>query len=211
MRIRIIKSGPAQSVERPFYKTRGRRFKSRWFFSLFFFITVILTSCKVDYKVFIIRNNIHVLIYLSRMKSCLWELSCYHYSLTQRPISHRIRIFLATLSMMHLQTQLINIKRRNRLRVYTVCEKAWVSIPGEHDVLKSLNWCSPLELRSHAQVRTHTPKQASAPTPYCHDTLRSTVIANTKVPSLTECIIYLMRIPNGPRFTKRSPQPRCCT
>ena len=51
--------------------------------------------CKVDYKVFIIRNN--KLIYLSRMKSCLWGWSCYHYSLAQRPISHRIHMFLATL------------------------------------------------------------------------------------------------------------------
>ena len=63
---------------------------------------------------FIIRNNI--LIYLSRMKSCLWAVwgwSCYHYSLAQRSITHRIHIFLATLSMMqlpHLQTQLILIK-----------------------------------------------------------------------------------------------------
>ena len=51
----------------------------------------------MDYKVFIIRNN--KLIYLSRMKSCLWGWSCYHYSLAQRPISHRIHMFLATLSI----------------------------------------------------------------------------------------------------------------
>ena len=61
------------------------------------FIIVILNYCKVDYKVFIIRNN--KLIYLSRMKSCLWGWSCYHYSLAQRPISHRIHMFLATLSI----------------------------------------------------------------------------------------------------------------
>ena len=68
-------------------------------FLLFFFINiiVILNYCKVDYKVFIIRNN--KLIYLSRMKSCLWGWSCYHYSLAQRPISHRIHMFLATLSI----------------------------------------------------------------------------------------------------------------
>ena len=64
---------------------------------LFSFIIVILNYCKVDYKVFIIRNN--RLIYLSRMKSCLWGWSCYHYSLAQRPISHRIHMFLATLSI----------------------------------------------------------------------------------------------------------------
>ena len=44
---------------------------------------------------------------------------------------------------------------RNRLRVHMVCEWAWVSIPGERDLPKSINWCTRLELRSHAQVRTH--------------------------------------------------------
>ena len=66
-----------------------------FFLLLFSFITVILNYCKVEYKVFIIRNN--KLIYLSRMKSCLWGWSCYHYSLAQRPISHRIHMFLAIL------------------------------------------------------------------------------------------------------------------
>ena len=112
MWIRIIKSGLTQSVERLVYKTPGRRFRSQWFCLFFFFlflfffffflllfsfISVILNYCKVDYKVFIIRNN--KLIYLSRMKSCLWGWSCYHYSLAQRPISHRIHMFLATLSI----------------------------------------------------------------------------------------------------------------
>ena len=67
------------------------------FFFLFSFIIVILNYSKVDYKVFIIRNN--KLIYLSRIKSCLWGWSYYHYSLAQRPISHRIHMFLATLSI----------------------------------------------------------------------------------------------------------------
>ena len=104
MWIRIIKSGLAQSVQRLFYKTPGRRFRPQWFLSFFLllllllsFIIVILNYCKVDYKVFIIRNN--RLIYLSRMKSCLWGWSCYHYSLAQRPISHRIHMFLTTLSI----------------------------------------------------------------------------------------------------------------
>ena len=102
MWIRIIKSGLAQSVERLFDKTPGRRFRPQWFFNFgffffFFFLLFILNYCKVDYKVFIIRNN--KLIYLSRMKSCLWGWSCYHYSLAQRPISHRIHMFLATLSI----------------------------------------------------------------------------------------------------------------
>ena len=119
------------------------------FFLLFSssFIIVILNNCKVDYKVFVIRNNIetvYVLIYLSPMQSCLWGWSCYHYILVQRTISHRIHIFLVTLSMVqvrHLQTQLIHIQLRNRLRVHMVCEWAWVSIPGELDLPKSLNWC----------------------------------------------------------------------
>ena len=110
--IYIFKSGLAQSVERLFYKTSGRRFRPQWSFSvcvcvcvcfsfffllLFSFVIVILSYCKVDYKVFIIRNN--KLIYLSRMKSYLLGWSCYHYSLAQRPISHRIHMFLATLSI----------------------------------------------------------------------------------------------------------------
>ena len=58
--IYIIKSGLAQSVERLFYKTSGRRFRPQWFFSVFFFllfffffffVIVILNYCKVDYKV----------------------------------------------------------------------------------------------------------------------------------------------------------------
>ena len=110
MWIRIIKSGLAQSEECLFYKTPGRRFRPQWFFSAFFFffffffffllfsfITVILNYCKVDYKLFIIRYN--KLIYLSRMKSCLWGWSCYHYSLAQRPISHMIHMFRATSSI----------------------------------------------------------------------------------------------------------------
>ena len=68
-----------------------------FFLLLLSFIIVILNCCKVDYKVFIIRKN--KLIYLSRMKSCLWGWSCYHYRLAQRPISHRIHMFLATLSI----------------------------------------------------------------------------------------------------------------
>ena len=115
MWIRIIKSGLALSVERLFYKTPGCRFRPQWVFSVFFvvvfflflllllllllhsFIIVILNYCKVDYNVFIIRNN--KLIYLSRMKPCRWGWSCYHCSLAKRPISHRIHMFLATLSI----------------------------------------------------------------------------------------------------------------
>ena len=50
------------------------------------------------------------------------------------------------------------------MRGHMVCEWAWVSILGERDLPKSLNWRSPLGLRSHAQVRTHTG------TPDCHGT-----------------------------------------
>ena len=59
---------------------------------------------------------------------------------------------------------------RNRLRVSMVCEWAWVSIPGERDLPKSLNWCSRLELRSHVEVRTQAQRQARARTPYYHGT-----------------------------------------
>ena len=145
MWIRIIKSGLAQAVKRLFYKTPGRRFRPQWYFSavfLFFFFFLLLLSflnyCKWDYKVFIIRNN--KLMYLSRMKSCIWRWSCYHYSLAQRPISHD-----------HMQVRNL----RNRLCVNMVCEWVWVSIPGERDLPNSLNWCSRLEIRSHVLVRTH--------------------------------------------------------
>ena len=110
MWICIIKSRLAQSVERLFYKTPGCRFRPQRFFSAFFvvfcfvfllrlfsFIIVILNYCKVDYKVFIIRNN--KLIYLSRMKSCLWGMVMLSLQFSQRPISHKIRMFLATLSI----------------------------------------------------------------------------------------------------------------
>ena len=145
MCIRIIKSGLAQSVKRLFYKTPGRRFRpqcsfllfffffffSFFFFFFFFFFTVVLNYTKVDFKVFIIRNN--KLIYLSRMKSCLWGWSCYHYSLAQRPISHRIHMFLATLSI---------ICKCRILRIGCVqygVRMGVGSIPGERDLPKSLN------------------------------------------------------------------------
>ena len=53
---------------------------------------------------------------------------------------------------------------RNRLRVNMVCEWAWVSLPGERDLSKSLNWCSRLELRSRAR------------TPYYHGTQTKTKV-----------------------------------
>ena len=204
MRIRIIKSGLAQSVERLFYKTWG-------LFLLFTFIIVNLNNCKVDFKVFIIRNNIHVLIYLSRMKSSLWGWSYYHYSLAQMPISHGIHIFLATLSIVqvrHLQTQLITIQLRNTLRVHMVCEWAWVLFQESATMVLSFG---AQITRTGTYARTHTGKRAHLLLIAMTHTDRSTVIVNTKEPSLTECIIYLMRIPNGSRFTKRSPQPSCCS
>ena len=66
---------------------------------------------------------------------------------------------------------------RNRLPVNMVCEWAWVSIPGERVLLKSLNWCSRLELRSHVQVRTYARTQASARTySYNHGTQTKTKV-----------------------------------
>ena len=157
----------------------GSRFRPQWFFSAFFFfffffsfIIVILNYCKVDYKVFIIRNN--KLIYLSRMKSCRWGWSCYHYSLAQRPISRRIHVSCYFIN--HMQVRNLS----NRLRVNKVCEWAWVSIPGERDLPKSLNLCSRLELRSHVQVRTHAGthahRQARARTPYYRGTQTKTKV-----------------------------------
>ena len=111
----------------------------------------------MDYKVFIIRNN--KLTYLSLMKSCLWGWSCYHYSLAQRPISHKIHMFLATLS--------------TKCKCGTLgigCVSIWCAsghrfLFQASDLLKSLNWCSRLELRSHVQVlRTHARTQTSART-----------------------------------------------
>ena len=175
MRIRIIKSGLSQSVERLFYKTPRRRFRHQWFLSVFFFfffffflfffflsfIIVILNYCKMDYKVFVIRNN--KLIYLSRMKSCLWGRSCYHYSLAQRPISHRIHMFLATLSTI-CKCGILGIG----------CVSIWCASGRGFlfQASKSLNWCSRLELRSHVQVRMYTRIQAR--TPYYHGTQTKT-------------------------------------
>ena len=69
---------------------------------------------------------------------------------------------------------------RNRLRVNMVCEWAWVSIPGERDLPKSLNWCSRLELRSHVQVSTHActhaHRQARERTPYNNGTQTKTKV-----------------------------------
>ena len=65
---------------------------------------------------------------------------------------------------------------RNRLRVNMVCEWAWVSIPGERDLPKSLNCSCRLELRSHVQVRTHARIQASARTPYYYRTQAKTKV-----------------------------------
>ena len=82
-------------------------------------------------------------------------------------------MFLATLSII---CKCMNL--RNRLRVSMVCEWAWVTIPGERDLPKSLGWCSRLELRSHLQVRaharTHTGKRALSP--YYPDTQTKTKV-----------------------------------
>ena len=55
------------------------------------------------------------------------------------------------------------------MRVHMVCEWArglifLLSILGERDVPKSLNWCSRLKLRSHTQVRTHARTHVSTHT-----------------------------------------------
>ena len=68
-------------------------------------------------------------------------------------------MFLATFLLLVNRMQVRNL--RNRLRVNMVCEWVWVSIPGERDLPKTLNWCSRLEI---VQVRTHARTQASART-----------------------------------------------
>ena len=126
----------------------------------------------MDYKVFIIRNN--KLIYLSRMQSCLCGWSCYDYILAQRPISHRIHIFLVTLSII---CKIRNL--RNRLRDNMVCEWVWVSIPGERDLPKSLNWClawSPDHTYRYVRMHANTHTDKRARTPYYHDTQTKTKI-----------------------------------
>ena len=106
--VRIIISGLDQSVARLFYKTPGRRFRPQWFFSAFFFFfffssssssSFFLLSFYIIAKWIIKCSLLETIIYLSRMKSCLWGWSCYHCSLAQRHISHRIHMFLATLSI----------------------------------------------------------------------------------------------------------------
>ena len=67
------KSWLARSVERPFYKTGGHRFRPQFFFCFLFslsFLIIFILDCKVDYKVFIFRNN--MLIYSEAIKSILY-------------------------------------------------------------------------------------------------------------------------------------------
>ena len=131
---------------------------------LFSFVIVILNYCKVDFKGFIIRNN--KLIYLSRMKSCLWGWSCYHYSLAQRPISHRIHMFLTTLSIIY-KCGILGI---GCLSIWCASGRGFLFQASA--TYRSLNWCSRLELRSHVQVRMH----ARARTLYYHGTQTKTKV-----------------------------------
>ena len=64
---------------------------------------------------------------------------------------------------------------RNRLRVNIECEWAWVFIPGEHDLPKSLNWCSRLGPQI-TRTGTHVHRQARARTPYYHGTQTKTKV-----------------------------------
>ena len=132
-------------------------FCSFFFFFLFSFIIVILNYCKVDYKLFIIRYN--KLIYLSRMKSCLWGMVMLSLQFSAK-IHFSYDTYVSCYFVNHMQVRNL----RNRLPVNMVCEWAWVSIPGERVLSKSLNWSSRLELRSHVQIRTyartHTGKRA---------------------------------------------------
>ena len=165
MRYHFIKSWLARSVERPFYKTWGRRFKTHFFFLFslifFFIIIVILDYCKVDYKVFIFVNNI--LIYLSRMESCHWWWSCYNNSLAQRPISHRIHSFLVNDVSVESTTAVANLQVACPYHV-RVDLGFYSGRARPIEVFKLVSDAPRLELRSHAQVRRQARTQASART-----------------------------------------------
>ena len=152
------------------------------FFFFFFFIIVIL-----DY-LFIFVNNI--LIYLSRMESCLWWWSCYNNSLAQRPISHRIHSFLVNDVSVESTTAVAKLPVACPYRVRV--DLGFYS--GGRDLSKSLNWYQMLLAWSsdhkHRYVRRHAHGQARLPWPSNKTKSRCTVIAHTKEPSLTECIIY---------------------
>ena len=144
---------------------------SAFFFLPHSFIIVILNYCKVDCNVFIIRNN--KLIYLSRMKSCLCGWSCYHCSLAKRPISHRIRMFLATLSII-CKCGILGIGCCQ----YGVRVGVGFYSRRPTEVFKLV-----ISLRSHVQVRTCA--QASARTHsllpwHSNKNNRCTVTAHTK-------------------------------
>ena len=87
---------------------------------------------------------------------------------------------------------------RNRLRINMVWEWAWVSILCKSDLPKSK-----LVLLLGAQI-TCTGTYTSAHTYFLlpwhlkQNKSRCTVIAHTKWPRLTECVIYLTMVPNGP-------------
>ena len=177
MRYHFTKSWSARSVERPFYKTWGRRVQNSFFFSFFLFslfffffffffgfffiIIVILDYCKVDYKVFIFVNNI--LIYLSRMESCHWWWSCYNNSLAQRPISHRIHSFLVNDVSVDSTTAVANLQVACPYHV-RVDLGFYSGRARPIEVFKLVSDAPRLELRSHAQVRRQARTQASART-----------------------------------------------
>ena len=170
MRYHFIKSWLARSVERPFYKTWGRRFKTLFFsfFShfFFFFFLFVYNYChsrllQGGYKVFIFVNNI--LIYLSRMESCLWWWSCYNNSLAQRPISHRIHSFLVNDVSVESTTAVANLQVACPYHV-RVDLGFYSGRARPIEVFKLVSDSPRLELRSHAQVRTQARTQASART-----------------------------------------------
>ena len=172
MRYQFIKSWLARSVERPFYETWGRMFKTHFFFlfSLIFFfffffflyiIIVILDYCKVDYKVFIFVNNI--LINLSRMESCHWWWSCYNNNLAQRPISHRIHSFLVNDVSVESTTAVANLQVACQYHV-RVDLGFYSGRARPIEVFNLVSDAPRLKLRSHAQVRRQARTQATART-----------------------------------------------
>ena len=105
------------------------------------------------------------------MKSCLWGWSCYHYSLAQRPISHMIHMFRATLSIICkcgiLGIGCLSIGVRVGVGFYSRRVRST-------EVFKLVLSLGAQITRTDTYVRTHAHRQARARTPYYHDTQTKT-------------------------------------
>ena len=99
------------------------------------------------------------------MKSCLWGWSCDHYSLAQRPNSHRIHTFLATLSIICK----CGILGTGCVSIWCVSGHGFLfraSVTYRSLYIGALAWRSD---RTYRYVRMHAHRKARTHTPYCHD------------------------------------------